>query len=180
MIGNPSEWFSTIGNCGLFKGHRAPFGVRVPVHYLGAMSMGQEFIQILFLFLSSLITWASFHGALLPEASFHSYLLLSHVHHFKTPLPWSTEEHDGKIETQTLQLGTAITSASDSQFGWPSVFFCCLWNDAWEQPRLRSLCALRTQSLTEPLWTLPVVPLCTLEYVLVKLFHPLSVTFFPH
>lgn len=66
----------------------APFGVRVPVHYLAAaMSTVPECMCIFFLFLSSLIIRVSFHGALLPAAHYTASISLFYFYHFSNPPP---------------------------------------------------------------------------------------------
>lgn len=87
-----------------------------------------------FFSLSSVILWVSFQGALLPTVHFHTYFFILPF------LPFLLLHHelrqDRNIKTQSLQSGTKITSASDSQSSIPSIIlYCHPWNGAWGMAR---------------------------------------------
>lgn len=100
-LGNSSLWLGSVGNCGLCRGHPAPFGVRVWFLIRVQWSYRTGFHTNLHFFFSSLIiVWVFFFSrCIIICSSFYSY------YYFICTIPrWCHHEvHRGKIETQDAE-----------------------------------------------------------------------------
>ena len=142
-------------------------GVRISVHYMGAMmSMGQGFVQILFLFFSSL------DGTLLPAAHFHGYFLFFYYFTFTISRPLCHDVPRDMIENSkdpglTVRDHSPLSVWAPVQLSFHILLLPSTERSRW-LPAQGPPSAPRTQTLTEPWWSLTATASSTCPVLLLS------------
>lgn len=161
--------------------HSSPvlWGARVPIQDSGAvMSMGQEFIGILFsLSLSpfsnnvSFFSWSSITYSSFPQLLFYySIFSIPSLYH---------EVRQRQKNQESIIRDKSHPSWLPVQLSFHHPLLPSLGRSIREWPGRRQISVLRTWSLIESCWSLSGIPLCNGQHVLVRLFQCLWIVFFP-